>query len=854
MTIAPLPPTLEPPTSPHPCGLGALVALIEGVETAFPLTEVRVRTSIVGDCARTIVEQAFDNPHDVPLEATHLFPLPEDGAVVKLTLIAGEVMVEAVCKERKEAEQDFAEARQAGHRAALLTQERSDVHTIRVTRIPPGEGVRVRIELVERLERSDGRYQWRFPTVIAPRYLPGRPVKHDGPGVLPATDQVPDADRLQPPIRLEGGTTLDLEVAIALPEGTGLRQLQVAQHAMQLTLDDRVRIAPSADATLDRDFVLAFSTAADDALESRAWTDGSHTLVTIEPPARAFVEALPRDAVYVIDISGSMSGVKLEAARKALKTALHGMSPGDRFRLIAFDDRLEPMSKELLPYTDDTLARADAWISALASRGGTQMLPAIKEALRPFDAPLGERSASVLFITDGQAWNEDELVAAVANRKGNARFFTFGIDTAVNSALLTRLARVGGGTCELATPSDDIELKVANLEARFGEPIVEGVGVENPDGTVLQAARLARSAVFTGRPASVLVEGSPDAVVLRGTTAQGAFEDRVTPKRLPTDAGWPDGLLGALWARSRVAALEDRLVLRPFEEEALRPEILRIALAHGIASKFTAFVAVDDSRVVEGELRQVNQPAESPHAWGAAGGAPGGPPSGAIPLSAPMAAPADKTFPGLGAAPMPPPAPAPRKAKARRRSRGRAQAPNAAAPEGFALREEARQDAPVTEAMADGEAGGGGWFDAVSRAASGVADVLGRVTGAGATPTASSESVANVPAPAQGPLDEAGLARTQQADGSFGGDVARTIAALLFLVLSGHTRRTGARRRTVAKAAKWLDRHRSEPGVAAALATLEKAEAGESITADASWSPFYTAGSEGRALKAAAGA
>jgi hypothetical protein len=92
------------------------------------------------------------------------------------------------------------------------------------------------------------------------------------------------------------------------------------------------------------------------------------------------------------------------------------------------------------------------------------------------------------------------------------------------------------------------------------------------------------------------------------------------------------------------------------------------------------------------------------------------------------------------------------------------------------------------------------------------------------------------------------LARSQAADGSFGGDVARTAAALLALVLLGHTRRTGSRRRTVLKAAQWLAQHTSDPLAALALRLLDAAEAGEPVKAGAEWAPLFAAGSEGAAL------
>ncbi|MEZ4317675.1 MAG: VIT domain-containing protein [Myxococcota bacterium] len=846
MTLpSPIAPTPDLGGPSHQAGLGGLIALIEGVEQALPLAEVVVRTSIVADCARTVVEQRFANPFTQPLEATHLFPLPEDGAVVELELKAGEVTVRAECKEREQAESDFAAARDAGHQAALLTSERADVHTLQITRIPPGEEVRVRLVVVERLQKVDGRYRWRFPTVIAPRYLSGTPVHHEGPGVLPATDRVPDADRLQPPLRLSGGTKLDLEVEIQGP----VRNLQCAQHAFRIDLDEAIRVAPSADTTLNRDFVLAFATAEADRLVSRAWTDGSYTLVCVEPPSVALPKALPRDAVFVVDISGSMSGVKMRAAKLALTSAVHGLSPGDRFRMIAFDDRVEPMSPGLLTYDEQTLARADAWIASLQSRGGTEMLPAIQAALEGED--VAGRSRSVLFITDGQAWNEAELTAAVSNRRKGARFFTFGIDTAVNGALLSRLARVGGGTCELVTPSDDIEEALANLEARFGNPVLENVRVDGMPG-----ARIAGEAVFTGRPATLLVEGAPATLTVRGQGAEGPVELAVEPKKL----AFP---IGALWGRDRVAALEDRLILKPFEEEALRPEILRVALQFQIASRFTAFVAVDTSRVVAGELRRMVQPVEAPAGWDMAMG------GGGMPAAAP--APAG-----------PPPF-------AKRASRNRAQT--------FAMPQASAPMAPPTGAlpepdMARSSGGGRGMLGRISDALFGAADRApekqesrsrrdepGSPTAATVpesrklreAPREEAAVARPAPMPASPPLaqawsaeedaetgapvpsDAAGeLARSQSADGSFGGDVARTAAALLALVLLGNTRRTGPRRRTVVKAAAWLAQHASEPLAALALQLLADAEAGAAVAPGDAWSPLYGAGREGSLLQVTA--
>ncbi|OGO17487.1 MAG: hypothetical protein A2Z14_17225 [Chloroflexi bacterium RBG_16_48_8] len=768
-----LEPTLPLEMDRDPRGLGGLIAWAEGKEQPMPLKSVKVRAHITGDCCRTEIEQHFSNRLNNVMEAVHIFPLPEDGAVVEMVLEAGDVEVKAECREREEANKIFEDARTTGHRAGLLTQERADVHTLRVTNLPPNSDVLVRIVVVERLESIDGLWRWRFPTVIAPRYLPGTPLGHEGPGVLPDTDHVPDASHLQPPLRLEGGTRLDLELKIHGP----VRELESSLHVVRFDMGDGgmdgVRVAPSEKATLDRDFVIAFSTANEREPAVRAYTDGAHTLVIVEPPSVEIPQALPRDAIFVIDRSGSMNGPKMDAAKLALKSVLHGLQSGDRFKLVTFSNETAVHSKKLMDYSQSALEEADRWIDQIQAGGGTEMLLAIKEALAEDRKEV--RSCTVLLITDGQVWNEAELVAAVANRRGEARFFTIGIDTAVSAALLKRLARAGGGTCELLTPSEDIEAAVARMESRFGSPIAEDVLLEG-----CTPADERPKSLFTGRPASWLLEGAPERVRVVGKTAEGDLQLDAEP--LKTD--FP---LGALWARERISALEDRIILRPDEEEALRPEIIQIALEHTIASRFTAFVAVERSTKVTGERVEIVQPVELPKDW-------------------------DKAFLGM---------------------------PGADQVRGFEHR------SPIQYAMAAPLK----FRDVEFMAAAESSGTLGRLRR-----KSKQEGKKHLPTKPESVSLEGQLARMQNADGSYNGDLQQTAAALIALVLLGHTRRKGIRQRTVLKAANWLKAHTKDPFASLALEVLYREEAGEASEEClslkmADLQTLFYAGNEGEILK-----
>jgi Ca-activated chloride channel family protein len=758
--------------------LGGLIALVSGRECALPLTRVSVRTSIAGAVARTEVEQVFHNSLSSPMEAVHIFPIPSGGVVTEVQLRCGELTVEAECRAREEAERSFAAAREAGHRAALLTAEREDVHTLRVTRLPPGESVRVRIVIMEVLKSEDGTLRWRFPTVVAPRYMPGRATGQTGPGVAEDTDRVPDASRISPPLRLEGGTPLDLEVSFV---GTPAR-LSSSLHALRVDLDGGGRVAPNGTQSCNRDFVLAFSWAGAEGGQ-RAWTDGHTTLFVVEPPAVA-ASPMPRDAVFLVDISGSMDGQKLAAAKRALRTALRGLVPGDRMRLIAFDDAVECHTTAFTPFDDSSLRKAETFVARLKSRGGTEMLAPIREALAG-ERPAG-RLRTVLLITDGQAGNEGELVAAVGHRREGARFFTLGIDTAVNAALLETLARVGGGACTLCTPADDIESVVAGIEARFGSPVADEVRVEG------EAARPEGRTLFAGQPVAMLVRGAPAEVVARGRTAAGEVRWSAVPERSPFALGTP-------WAKERIQWLEDRLALRPFEEEAVAPEIRRIALEAGVASRFTAFVAVERTRRVDGQMQEVVQPVELPAMWVAEPAPPpGGGYGGGVGSGISCAAP-DWLY---GVVPSAKGAPAPRGAPSPR---------GAPAPQGAPPRDEADEGAAMPALM----------MDALMAPPAEPPSMMDRARGLFGGKAKKSAGPAAAAAPTL-----AELVQRQEANGSWANDPLRTAAALLALLREGHTRQVGLRKRAVQKAALWLAQHTAIPEVAEVLAALAAVEAG----------------------------
>ncbi len=194
---------------------GGMVLVPEGGElSAFdehgstlgpcPLQHTDVVAEASGPFVRTVIEQVYSNPYPGTIEALYTFPLSNAAAVDRMTMIvrgpSGEIVVESEVKERNAARMMYEAARESGYVASLLEQERPNIFTQSVANIEPGATVRIRIATVELVQRRDGVYSWSFPTVVGPRYIPGRA---ESVPALPEGFQVREGVVLRAPAAIE---------------------------------------------------------------------------------------------------------------------------------------------------------------------------------------------------------------------------------------------------------------------------------------------------------------------------------------------------------------------------------------------------------------------------------------------------------------------------------------------------------------------------------------------------------------------------------------------------------------------------------------------------------------------------
>jgi Ca-activated chloride channel family protein len=623
----------------------------------LPLKALEVRARVTGLIADVAVRQTFVNTHAEPLEATYIFPLPDRAAVTGFRLeVAGRV-VEGQLKERGAARREYDRAVRSGHRAAITEEERPGVFTMRVGNLPPGDAATVHLTLAGPLPYADGEATFRFPLVVAPRYIPGVPLpgRSVGDGVAPDTDAVPDASRISPPVLLPGfPNPVRLSLVVEYPfsdlQGSDFRSSLHTVEEQEGTRGRRFVLRPGE--RLDRDFVLRFRLAGGQVRSSLSvqpdgqGDEGTFAL-TLVPPALDEGTSRPRDIVFVLDRSGSMEGWKMVAARWAMARMVESLTPRDRFTVFAFDDRIETPpgfdGMTLTPATDHRRFQATEFLAKVESRGGTEMARPLDDALRELTRDTAERDRILVLVTDGQVGNEDQILRNLGKRLHAVRVFALGIDTAVNAAFLKRLADLGGGSHELVESEARLDEVMDGLHRRIGSPVLtnlrlEPFGLEVLPGSVTPA-RLPD--LFEGRPVVVCgrYRGSPrGSLTLKATDTDGR---PWTAEAAPRTAEVP--ALSSVWARGKLRELEDRYAVGA-DRAMLEKQIVGLSLRFGVLCRFTSFVAVDRAAVVNpgGEVHQVTQPVEMPAGWAALANSAMAPPSGTpMPcLAAPMMPPA----------------------------------------------------------------------------------------------------------------------------------------------------------------------------------------------------------------------
>jgi len=303
----------------------------------------------------------------------------------------------------------------------------------------------------------------------------------------------------------------------------------------------------------------------------------------------------------VLDVSGSMSGEKIEQAKSALRTLLGSLGRDDRFRLVAFSNDVRPQSEAWTDARGVGLERARAWVDGLVADGGTNIGGALDEAFR-LESPRG-RLPVVLFLTDGLPsvgeQSPERLADRAQARAGRARVFAFGVGHDVNTHLLDRLSEAGRGSTEYVEPGENVERAVSLLAAKVSHPVLTDLELGDAPVRLTEIYPVRIPDVFAGEELILFGRYTGQG---RGTVqVRGQRAGRV--ERFATSADFPrssdaNAFIPRLWASRKLGHLT-RQIWTEGETPGLVEEIRTVALRYGLPSPYTSYLVQEPDVVAD---------------------------------------------------------------------------------------------------------------------------------------------------------------------------------------------------------------------------------------------------------------
>ncbi len=585
------------------------------------LKSVSIKGSVMDNFSDITLKQVYLNDISENIEAVYTFPLPDNASVYRFVAktlgkeIAGTVM------KREKALQEYGDAISAGDGAMLFESHRPNVFQVSLGQIGAGETVEVEIGYMAEIKFNGNEMRLLTPLLVAPRYIPaGSAIDRTGTGQAVPNSRVPDADMITPPV---GRTGYRVDAEITLDIGCGAESVSSPSHQIKAAEDDLgwIKVSFSEESVkMDRDFIITAKfpkTRPERFLSGTTAAGETFSYISVKPELPESEDEAAREYIFLIDVSGSMSGTKLDEAKKALKICMRNLSEKDTFNIIAFEDIPHPFMKKSGVYDQASLEAATAWINGLSTMGGTEMLEAIKMSL----ADNGGSEKIVMLITDGEVGNESEIISYIKSFGKNSRFFTVGVDTAVNSHLINAAAEVSGGAAEFVYPGEPLDDKILRHFSRIGKARIDelSVSVEGLDN--IELSKKMPQKIYSDDNLSMFARlaKKPDGKAIVKGRVCGAEYIYATKKIETIENG---EMFARLWAMGRISELtEYETTCNRRLKDGVKNNIIELSEKYGVLSQYTAFFArITRENKLSGMPETSVVPVEMPFGWQMGGG------------------------------------------------------------------------------------------------------------------------------------------------------------------------------------------------------------------------------------------
>ncbi len=569
----------------------------------IPLLSTNADVQITGTIAQVHITQVYQNLGNQPIEAIYVFPLSTQAAVHKMDMNIGDRTIHAKIYKKQEAEKVYNKALKDGKRAAKLAQERPNVFQMNVGNIMPNDKVSIDIYYTELLVPGSGEYQFVFPGVVGPRYT-GEKQSNENTFNLPYTKKgIADSFKFN--------------LNVSIDAGLMIQKLTSNTHKINVRYPNpneaEIFLSKSNPNPSNRDFILKYALRGDKINSGLLLFEGGHEnffAYIMEPPSKTSIDEIPpREYLFILDISGSMTGYPLDVSKKLMKNLLGNLRTTDSFNILLFAGGSTVFKTNPVYASDENIDSALKFLSEPFGGGSTQLLSALNRA---YSLPRmnDSSSRSMIVITDGYVSVEKEAFQLIRNNLNRSNVFTFGIGSNVNRHLIEGMARVSNSESFIATNETEAYIMAERFKEYISTPVLTQLEFKTEGFEIYDVEPKSIPDIFSSRPIMVFGKwrGNPKGkIIVTGKQGRGNFKQdyKVSQGTMSNNFS----ALKYLWARKKIELLDDYSIRTPKTKQ----QIIELGLKYNLLSKYTSFVAVDYDVVNKhGNLKIIKQPLPLP--------------------------------------------------------------------------------------------------------------------------------------------------------------------------------------------------------------------------------------------------
>ena len=556
------------------------------------ITSMNIESKIVARLARVQVTTQMKNYENRTLETEFSFQLPETAFISNFTMVIGGKTIKGIVKEKEKANKIYEDSKNKGLTTAQIKQDNKPDRFMKYFTTSANLAAKSKVifilEYHEVLERRLGLYTQRVsfqPKQIGPE-LSFKAKIYDQEGIDRFSFVLPDSNQTD-------------------SSSTGLATVKASDTTRELYFIASVPYQQRFDQFLGMNGQIVIS------YDVEHRNNGGMILLQnnyfVHYIAPSGFEVLDKNIIFVIDVSGSMRGLKMEQTKLAMLAILNQLNPGDYFNILLFSNQVFEWKTEPMIATKTNLIDAEDFVDEkLQPVGSTNINDALLKGIDMLEMTGslgGTRGNIIVFLTDGRPTagvTRTKDIRQQVKYKNGHRFslFSLGFGFDVDMPFLNALSWENGGFARRIYTENDASDQLKSFYKELQNPTLIDVKVTYENNAVDTQSLTQSSFPQYFQGSEIVIAGKHNIQTplewtarVRGIGSRRSLNASTQPLLFQkTDVA--SSVIEKIWAYIKINDLLKELTKtdNTVSKYALKNEILSLSLRYNFVTPLTSMV------------------------------------------------------------------------------------------------------------------------------------------------------------------------------------------------------------------------------------------------------------------------